>query len=175
MEWFTIIIGIVIALFGLTAFFGAPYVPSQSVYLRRVFDELKLVTETDVLVDIGAGDGVVLREASRRGARAVGYEINPILALIARWLSRRDEKVSVRLRNFWQVTVPDETTIVYAFSVKRDGQRLIEKMQQEATRLRRPLRLLCLGSPLQAVHLEATFEAYTLYQFYPIQKKPLTV
>ena len=171
----TIVVGVIVLLFGVTAFFGAPYVPSQRRYLRRAFDHFELISSRDLLVDIGAGDGRVLRQASARGARAIGYEINPLLAGLASWLSRRDENVAIIMKNFWTSPLPDATTIVYAFSVKRDEKRLIKKLTQEAVRLQRPLTLLCLGSPLETLEAEAKFEAYTLYRFHPIQRKALTV
>ena len=90
-------IAAVVLLFGFVAFTGAPYVPSRRRDLQKAFDELYRLKKTDMLVDIGSGDGVVLREASRRGARAIGYELQPLLVLISRWLSRHDEKVSVRV------------------------------------------------------------------------------
>jgi len=39
----------------------------------------------DLVIDLGSGDGLFVIEAARRGAKAVGYEINPILV----WWSRR--------------------------------------------------------------------------------------
>jgi spermidine synthase len=51
--------------------------------LNLAFHELYQLTENDNFVDIGSGDGVVLREASKIGARAVGFEINPILVFIS--------------------------------------------------------------------------------------------
>lgn len=159
----------VIALFAAAALFGAPYVPSQRRYLRRALTRLYPVDSESVVVDIGAGDGVVLREVSARGGRAIGYEINPVLWLIARWLSRADERVQVRLANFWTQPLPANVTMVYAFSVKRDNARLIKRIQSEATRLDHPIFLLCLGSPLPAMTPEATLDAYLLYKFRPSQ------
>jgi hypothetical protein len=167
MTLWMIVLGSIILLFGFVVLFGAPYVPSQRRYVRRAFAQLYPLSGSDVLVDIGAGDGVVLREARRTGARAIGYEINPLLCVLARLLSRGDEGVQVNLQNFWTARLPDETTVIYAFSVKRDGARLAKKVQREAIRLGRPLALLCLGSPLPDRPVDATFEAYYLYYFKP--------
>lgn len=173
--WWLWLIGTVVLLFGLTVFFGAPYVPSQRKYVRRAFRELYPMGEKDVLVDIGAGDGVVLRCARDFGAKAIGYEINPILYGIARFLSRGDEGVMLVLANFWMVPLPDETTVVYAFSVLRDGPRLEKKLQKEANRLQRPLVLLNHGSPLTDKKPDGVFEAYYRYTFTPMQSKSLKV
>ncbi len=163
-----IIVAVFVVLFGLVVFVGAPYVPSQRKYVKRAFDSLYKVGPKDVLVDVGSGDGVVLRIAASRGAKAIGYEINPLLVLISRLLSRGDTRIETRWSNFWQVALPADTTVVYAFSVSRDARKLTRKIQQEADRLDRGLVLLCHGSPLPEVRPEQTFDAYTRYQFNPL-------
>lgn len=167
-----ILVGVLVLafVFGVVVFFGAPYVPSHKKYVRRAFEHFGF-GESDVLVDVGSGDGIVLRVASKQGMRAIGYEINPILVAISKLLSIRDSKVSVRLQNFWSAKLPPETTIVYAFSVSRDEKKLTKLLQKEANRLHTPLKLLCYGSPLRNVQSSATFEAYHLYLFHPLQSK----
>lgn len=62
--------------------------------------EAAQVTSTDVVYDLGAGDGKIPIEAARRfGARAVGIEFNPDLAALAR-------------RNAQQAGVSDRVIIV---------------------------------------------------------------
>ena len=167
------IIGGIILLFGFVVFFGAPYVPSQKKYIRRAFDDVYKLSKKDHLVDIGSGDGVVLRVAAQYGAKATGYEINPALVGISRLLSLRYPKVTTKLANAWTANFPDDTTIVYIFSVRRDGRKITKMMQRESQRLNRPLKLLCYGNPLHTVEPDKTFEAYELYTFRPLQgKKP---
>jgi hypothetical protein len=166
----------VVLVFGLTAFFGAPYVPSQRRYMKRAFESLYPLSSHDTLIDIGAGDGRVLRLARTYGAHAIGYEINPLLWLVGRFASRRDAGVAIRLTNFWSATLPDETTVVYAFSVERDQKRLAAKLQHEATRLNKTITLLSYGNPLNERYVpEATLDAYMLYRFHPLQGKVVTV
>lgn len=168
MIWF-IIFGGIILLFGFVVFFGAPYVPSQRRYVRRAFEELYKLGPKDVLVDVGSGDGVVLRIAAEKGARAIGYEINPALVLISRLLSR-NSKISVRLANFWQTQLPKDTTVVYGFAVSRDINKLSRKLQAEANRLKRDIVLLTFGAhPKQPAEKE--FEAYALHRFHPLQSE----
>lgn len=169
-----LVIFVVVLLSCFMVFFGAPYVPSHKKYVRRAFDHFG-IGGRDVLVDIGSGDGIILRIASRYGARAVGYEINPVLVFISRVLSLGDSRVRVFLRNAWTATLPDATTWVYAFSVSRDEKKLTKLLQREADRLGRPLKLLCYGSPFKRMKVSETFEAYHLYIFHPLQPKKLKV
>jgi len=168
MIW-VYIVGVIVILLGFSVFFGAPYVPSRRRDLTRMFDALYPLHASDVLIDVGSGDGVILREASRRGAKAIGYEINPLLVGIAKWLSRGNKNVSISVANFWLAHFPDDTTVIYAFSVERDQKKLANKIQNEASRLNKPLTLICYGSPLTNVKAVRVFEAYHLYTFYPLQ------
>lgn len=167
--WFWLIAAVIL-LFGFVVFRGAPYVPSHRKEVERAFDTLYVVGESDVVVDVGSGDGIILRLARQRGARAVGYELNPALVLIARLLSWRDENVRVALRDFWLTPLPDETTLVYGFCVSRDMKKMTNKMQHEANRLQRPLHYIGYGSTLQGVTVERSLGAHHLYMFVPLQE-----
>lgn len=161
-------IGVVALLIGISAFFGAPYVPSHRKDVRRLFDEFVPISKRDTVLDIGSGDGLVLREASKRGARAIGYEIHPLFVGISRLASLGDGRVQVRWANAWTAPFPKTVTLVYAFSTGRDGKRLASKVQHEANTLERPLTLVCYGNALPKREPLQTFGAYYLYSFEPL-------
>ncbi len=162
------IIGGLVVILGINVFFGAPYVPSLRRDVRRLFDDGHPLRSSDVLLDIGSGDGVVLREVSRRGARAVGYEIHPIFVGISRLLSLGDSRVRVKWADAWRTPFPDDVTVVYVFAVGRDGKRLLRTIQRETQRLNRPLTVICYGNALPHYPARRQFEAYTLYDFQPL-------
>lgn len=166
MEWLFLLGAALVLFFGLIVVFGAPYVPSQRHYVRRLFEHLQLGT-ADTVVDLGSGDGMVLRAASAYGARAVGYELNPFLWAFSRVLSWGNRRVQVRLANAWTAPFPDNTTLVYIFSVGRDERRILRTVSRQAARLERPLRLVCLGNALKSHPATETFEAYHLYVIEP--------
>jgi len=105
--------------------------------------------------------------AGRRGARAIGYELQPLLVLISRWLSRHDEKVSVRLANFWRTPLPDETTVVYLFGDGRDIAKMVQYLQHETNRLRHDIWLLSYGFEAAGLALHKTVGAHNLYLLQP--------
>ena len=166
--WLWIVLGIIVAI-GFVAFTGAPYVPSKRRDVRRAFAELYTLGKRDVLVDIGSGDGVVLREASRLGARAVGYEIHPVLVLVSRWLSRGDSRVSVKLADFWRTPLPDETTVVYTFGDDRDIVRMYERVEQEASRIGRDIAFVSYAFEVKGHRLAKSVGAHHLYMVTPLQ------
>ncbi len=82
---------------------GAMFHPSARVRVRTSLDHVPMKAG-DLLVDIGCGDGRVLREAKRRyGVRALGFEVNPLAYALARLRAIGMEGIEVRLTNFWNV------------------------------------------------------------------------
>lgn len=128
MLWF--VAGIVVC-FGLVVFRGAPYVPTHRSQLRRAFHDLYKLSDSDTLVDLGSGDGIVLREASRHGARAIGYELNPILVLLSRLVSFGDRRIRVRVDDYTRLErLPADVTVVYAFTTKHSIETIGRKLEE---------------------------------------------
>lgn len=166
--WFWLLFSAVI-LFGFVVFRGAPYVPSRKRQLAIAFDQLYPLSNQDVLVDIGSGDGIVLREAAKRKAKAIGYELNPVLVLISRLLSRREPLVRVYLADFWFVQLPPETTVVYVFGETRDIKKMAKKVADEATRLNKTLAFISFGFAVPGQAPVKKAGACYLYKFAPLQ------
>lgn len=173
MIWIYIL-GVIVLVFGFVVAFGAPYVPSHRKDVRRAFAHFK-VGPKDTVIDVGSGDGIVLREASKRGAKAIGYELNPVLVLISRIASAGRGDITIRLANFWMVSFPVGTTYVYSFAIGRDRKKLEAKIQSEADRLNQTIKLLCYGNPFKDRKTDETFEAYSLYRFQPLQRQKAQV
>lgn len=168
MIWFWLFF-MVIALFGFVVFFGAPYVPSKRGEVVRAFEELYPLAPDDTLVDIGSGDGIVLRLAAQRGAKAVGYEINPLLVLVSRWLSRSHPRVTVHLASFWSATLPQGTTVVYTFGDSRDIKKMLQKVEETASRLGRPIFFISYAIAVPGVQPVRKVGAHYLYRVAPLQ------
>ena len=168
--WLYILIALII-LFGFMAFTGAPYVPSKRGDVRRAFTQLYELGSRDHLVDIGSGDGVVLRQASSFGARATGYEINPIINSIAKVLSRSDKNVQAVWADFWRVKFPDDTTVVYTFGDARDIARMTRKIESEATRIGRRLWFVSYAFEVPGYTATRHVGAHYLYEIKPLPSR----
>lgn len=71
-------------------FTGAPYVATERDRVERMLD-LAQVGPGTAFADLGSGDGRLVIAAAKRGAQAVGYEINPLLVYLARRAARKAE------------------------------------------------------------------------------------
>ena len=167
MGVFVTTLCIVVIILGFTAFTGAPYVPSRRRDLKAAFSKLYPLSSADTLVDVGAGDGVVLRVAREYGAHAVGYELGPVYVFFAKLLSRHDKKQDIIMADYWRADFPPATTVVYAFSDSRDIAKLYRKLQQQATRLKKTLYFISYGFDVPGVKVYKTHGAYFLYTVPP--------
>ena len=109
---------------------GAMFHPSARIRVRTALDHLPM-REDEYLIDVGCGDGRVIREAARRyGARCRGYEINPLLFAIAWLLSLGRSRVTVRCRNFWHEDL-GEADVVFCYLFPDIMPRLARKLEGE--------------------------------------------
>jgi SAM-dependent methyltransferase len=104
MLWYLCFL--IIACFTLVVFFGAPYLPTLGKQVEVALDLLDL-QPGETMLELGCGDGKVVLAAARRGWRVVGYELNPILVVIA-WLRTRryHRQVTIVWGNFFRRTLP---------------------------------------------------------------------
>jgi hypothetical protein len=160
------IVGFLFVSFCFVVFFGAPYVPTLKSGLADIF-ALYPLTNQDVVVDIGSGDGVILRALATKNIRAIGYELNPWLYATSKLISRKDPYVSVHLANFWHAELPSETTVVYAFLNGRYMKKLQTKLQTHVNRTQKPLHFISYGFAMPGQKIVTTHGPMHLYIFQP--------
>lgn len=117
MNWWFLVSLVGSALLIPTAYaglIGAPWAPTRMASVRKAFDNVG-VGEKDVVVDLGAGDGSIMKEAVKRGARAVGYELSPIMWLVAYIRTVQYKKSKLHYGNFFTKKLPKDTTRIFLF------------------------------------------------------------
>ena len=126
MIWIFVIIGGLIVCFCGVVLVGAPYLPTLTPQVKVAL-ELVDLSAGQTLLELGCGDGKVLIAAAQQGIQVIGYELNPILALIA-WLRTRRYRSKVRViwGNFWQSSWPPAEAI-FVFLLPRYMSKLDKK------------------------------------------------
>jgi cyclopropane fatty-acyl-phospholipid synthase-like methyltransferase len=128
LAW--LILGLVFIIFGLIPLKGAPWVPSLKRHTEAAFKLLDLKPGQTV-IDLGCGDGRFLKQAAKRGYKAVGYELNPFMYAIARLVNLRCRKnVSLVLGDFWKADI-SKADAVYVFLFDRYMKQLDDKLKSE--------------------------------------------
>ncbi|MCE4614189.1 MAG: 50S ribosomal protein L11 methyltransferase [Desulfurococcales archaeon] len=94
-----------------------PYIPSTKKVAQTALNEA-LAHRAKILVDLGSGDGRVLVMAAKYfGLKAIGYEIDEDLCVLAEVNAREngvDDLVEVRCESFYKADL-GEADIIYAY------------------------------------------------------------
>lgn len=120
---------IIIVCFGGVVLVGAPYLPTLTPQLETAL-KLANLKSGQTLLELGCGDGKVVIAAAKQGINVVGYELNPLLALIA-WVRTRRYRKNVRIvwGNFWFKDW-QEADAIFVFLLTRYMEKLDKKIGQ---------------------------------------------
>ena len=157
MFWLVVVLT---GCFGVGAIFGAPFLPVRRVDMEAALD-LADLKPGERFIDLGSGDGRLLVAAAKRGATAIGYEINPLLYVwskIVTWKHRK--RVSIRLQSYWNTQLP-EADVIYTFLLDRYMDRLHHKLIKQVAR---PTRVVCYVFELPQTPVKQTRNTF-LYHY----------
>ena len=159
-----LVVGKLLFAFALVSVFpitqGAMFHPSARIRVRTFLDHVPMKAG-ELLIDVGCGDGRVLRAAQQRyGVRALGFEVNPIAYALARIRTFGMEGVYVRLGNFWKANVGD-ADVVFCYLFPDVMERLAGKLAAE---LRPGTRVVSCNFPFPGWrHREVVYPESSLY------------
>jgi hypothetical protein len=140
---------------------GAPYVPTLGPQVDAAL-QLADLRPGQTLLELGCGDGKVLIAAAEQGLRAVGYELNPILVVIA-WLRTRRYrgKVSVKWGNFWRRQWPPAEAI-FVFLLPKYMPQLDKKVIQYP---HKPVKLISFAFEIPDKPADGVQQSVYLYRY----------
>lgn len=116
----------------LSFFTGAPYIVMGNKEAERMI-ELAKIEKGEKIYDLGSGDGRLVIAAAKKGAQAIGFEINPFLVLISRLrilFSGVQKNAQIKWRNFWGQDVSD-ANVVLLYLITQHMERMEKKLQKE--------------------------------------------
>jgi hypothetical protein len=108
---------------------AAPYVPILGRDVETLLD-LSGIKKGQTLIDLGSGDGYLLRAAARRGISCIGYEINPVMVIISKIACFKYRRlITIHQADLWRTKLP-KTDAIYLFLMPK----VMEKLNQKLTR-----------------------------------------
>jgi SAM-dependent methyltransferase len=93
--------------------YDVPYVPTPPELVEKMLD-LAQVTASDFLIDLGCGDGRIALAAARRGARALGVDIDPDRireAVAAARFAQMESRVLFRRQDLFRTPIYEASVI----------------------------------------------------------------
>lgn len=160
----SIIVGFGVLLFFSFSFvilFGAPFLPTLKPQIKAALDLLDL-KPGQTMLELGCGDGRVLIAAAEWGIYGVGYELNPVLAVIA-WLRTRrfGGKVKIVWGDYWQAEWPKAEGI-FGFILTRYMGKLDKKVMQYPFK---PVKVASFAFEIPGKQPQATESGIFLYEY----------
>lgn len=129
MTILIIFIAVMLVAFGGVLLFGAPYLPTMKAQVEAAL-ELADLKKGETLLELGCGDGKVCLAAARKGYQVVGYELNPLLVLIARLKTFKYRRnVRIIWGDFWRAKWP-EAVAIFVFLLPKYMKKLDTKVIQ---------------------------------------------
>ncbi len=110
-----------------STFYTNPYVSDQEL------TQIANISQKDVVIDLGSGDGRMLIHAARQGATAKGWEINPFLVLWTRLAIHHykvGKRATVHLKNYHKANL-SEATVVFIYNFPPHMPKLEEKLKKD--------------------------------------------
>lgn len=161
MIWLVIIAALVIICFAGVLLAGAPYLPTLKPQVKTAL-ELADLKPGQTLLELGCGDGRVLLAAAKQGLNAVGYELNPLMVLIA-WLRTRRYRRQVKVvwGNFWQADWPPAGAI-FTFLLPRYMAKLDKKCIQYPDK---PVKLISFAFKIPGKKVKTHRKGIYLYDY----------
>jgi 16S rRNA A1518/A1519 N6-dimethyltransferase RsmA/KsgA/DIM1 with predicted DNA glycosylase/AP lyase activity len=161
MEWLVLVVVALILCFGFVLLYGAPYLPTLTPQVEAAL-ELVNLKPGQTLLELGCGDGKMLIAAAQTGLHVVGYELNPLLALLA-WARTRRFKGQVRVvwGNFWSQQWP-EAAGIFTFLHPRFMKRLDTKITQLPSK---NVKLVSFAFKIPEKEIARTKNGVFLYQY----------
>lgn len=88
--------------FVIDMFLDLPYVATKKEKLQTII-KLANIKKKETVVDLGSGDGRLLYLAAEKGAKAIGYEINPYLVFYTRIRAKLKRlQITVLKQDLWK-------------------------------------------------------------------------
>lgn len=140
---------------------GAPFVKSKKEKIVTMLEFAK-ITAGETVYDLGSGDGELVIEAARRGARAIGIEINPFLVFYSRYRARRlGLPNAVFLKKDFRKQNLKNANVVFLYLWPSTLEKLKEKLFSE---LKPDTRIISNGFPISGWRAILEKDGVYLYQ-----------
>lgn len=127
-----VILILILACFSFILLFGAPYLPTLKSQKIEALDLLDL-KPGQIMLELGCGDGRVLKEAAKRKIKGIGYELNPLLYLLAKIITfNQRDLVTIKWANYWTISWP-KIDGIYVFLIAKYMAKLDTKIIQSGS------------------------------------------
>jgi hypothetical protein len=164
-DWLIIFIAIIILCFCFVVFFGPPYLPTLNPNARKAIEMINL-KPGEILLELGSGDGKILKMFAETGVIAVGIELNPILVIVSKIKTWRHRKyVKIVWGNFWNTSSWPAADGIFVFILQKHMHKLDNKIMQWHGTKDKPVRLVSFAFKIPGKQPVKSSKSVYLYEY----------
>jgi len=123
---------------------GSLYVKTDRDVIRQAL-KLAELKKGDVFYDLGSGNGDVLIEAAKFGAKATGFEISPYYYILGKLRTWQNKNIKIRFQNIKDVSL-SQADIVYCYLLPKMLEKLAPKFKKD---LKSGAKIISIGFPIK--------------------------
>lgn len=127
----------------ISVFYGSPYVMMDKIVIREAL-KLANLKKGEIFYDLGCGNGDVLIEAAKMGAKATGFEISPYYYIYAKLKTQAFKNIKVKYRDINKVDF-SKADVIYCYLLPEFLKKLASKFRKE---MKKSSRLISVGFPI---------------------------
>ncbi|MBM2821125.1 MAG: methyltransferase [Candidatus Berkelbacteria bacterium] len=138
---------------------GSPYVMMDKKVIRTAF-KLAGLKKGENFYDLGCGNGDVLIEAAKFGARAEGFEISPYYYLLAKIRTIKYKNIKVYYRNINSIDI-SKVEAIYCYLLPK----ILTELQYNLKNIKKNTRVISIGFPIDSLKLKRKeyFRGHNIY------------
>ena len=123
--------------FAIDVFLDLPYVATKKEKVGTII-KLANIKRGETVIDLGSGDGRLLFAAAQKGAKAIGYEINPFLIFLTKLKSQFSppqvrDLILTKRQNLWHTDLA-VADVIFVYGRKKTMPRFEKFIYQNAKR-----------------------------------------
>ncbi len=130
----------------ISVIFGSPYVMANKIVIRQAL-KLAGLAKGEIFYDLGCGNGDVLIEAAKMGAKGRGIEISPYYYILTKIRTAKFQNIEIRYQNIFKLDF-SKADVVYCYLMPEMLSKLAPKFKSE---LKAGSRLISVGFPIKAL------------------------
>ena len=127
--------------------------------------KLAKIDNKDIVYDLGCGDGEVLLQAAKRGAKGIGIEIDPSRVFVAKlrvFTNNFSDKIIIKRDNFFNEKYSDATVII-VYLIPKTLNKLLPRFKKQ---LKKGTRIVSyryeMKMPLKGIDKENNIRLYVI-------------
>lgn len=122
---------------------GSPYVKTDKLVIRQALGLVK-IKKGEIFYELGSGNGDVLIEAAKLGAKAYGFEISPFYFWWSKFRTRKFRNIRIKQQSFLKADF-SKVDVAYCYLLPE----LLKSLSTKFESMKKGSKIVSIGFPIK--------------------------